>query len=140
MIGAIPLNACMLSMMFPARICWTNFSKSRNASCSQTRFAIRKVRRSGSVTPSISFASCAFTFGRAKCFESPFQSETLAGFASSKIFPDITPCAMKVAFSRRVNSVGSRPSMKRENIVSSRGALGPRRSVKRSWMKRETVL
>ncbi len=47
---------------------------------------------------------------------------------------------MKVAFSRKVNSVGSRPSMKRENIVSSRGALGPRRSVKRSWMKRETVL
>ncbi len=54
-------------------------------------FAIRNVRRSGSVTPSISLASCAFTLGRAKCFESPFQSETLPGFASSKIFPDMTP-------------------------------------------------
>ena len=30
--------------------------------------------------------------------------------------------------------------LKRENIVSSRGALGPRRSVNRSWMKQATVL
>ena len=30
---------------------------------------------------------------------------------------------MKVAFSRKVNSVGSRPSIKRENIVSNNGAL-----------------
>ena len=91
MIGAIPLKACMLSIRFPVRICCTNFSKSRNASCSQTRFAIRNVRRSGSVTPFISRASRAFTFGWAKCFESPFQSETFRGLARLKIFPDITP-------------------------------------------------
>ena len=61
-IGAIPLNACMLSTMFPLRICWMNFSKRRKASCSQTRFAIRNVRRSGSVTPSISRARICLHF------------------------------------------------------------------------------
>ena len=108
--------ACFRSR-FRCVICWTNFSKRRNASCSQTRFAIRKVRRSGSVTPSISSRQHAPSLPAARNgSESSFQSETFAGLASSKIFPDITPCAMKVAFSRSVNSVGSRPSMKRENI------------------------
>ena len=139
-IGAIAVSACMLSTIFPLLICRTNFLNRRNASCSATRFAMRKVRRSGSETPFSSSANFAFTSGRWKYPESSFHIETLAGLTNSKIFPDNTPWAKMRPFSVSVSSVGSRPSMNRENICSRTIALGPSFSWKRSWMKQETVL
>ena len=56
----------MLSTMLPLLSCWTNLLKKRNASCSATMFAMRNVRRSGSLTLSNCAASFAFTSGRAK--------------------------------------------------------------------------
>ena len=45
------------------------------------------------------------------------------GLASSKIFPVAMPWARKAIFSGKENSVGSRPSMKREKTFSMRSPL-----------------
>src|SRR5205807_10386012 len=53
------------------------------------------------------------------------RSSDLAGLIRSKILPETTPWAKTVALSFNVSSVGSRPSMNRENICSTSVALGP---------------
>ena len=77
-------------------------------------------RRSGSVMPSVSRASRFFIAPPVKVPANCFQSDALAGFASSKIFPLAMPSATNASLSVHENSVGSSPSMNRENALPTK--------------------
>ena len=81
---------------------------------------MRKVRRSGSAIASTSRASLLFHLRPGEIAREFVPKRDIGrAWPARKFFRTERPARRRSAFSRRVNSVGSRPSMKRENICSS---------------------
>ena len=77
-------------------------------------------RRSGSVTPLVALARSVCTSLSRKVAANCRQMLAFFGFAISKIWPFMIPCARNPIFSPSENSVGFDPSMKRENALPAR--------------------